>query len=82
MDSRHREIRAQLSRMAPRRAIAYIEEFDLPLDEAVCVIECDVRRKSYTQVCDLLHLSPEAVKRARRRAYKKIADGQDKRETR
>lgn len=73
MDSRHRELRAQLSSMAPARAIAYIMSFDLPPDESACLIECDVRGRSYVQVCERLHLSPEAVKRARRRAYGKIA---------
>lgn len=75
MDEQHRALRAQLSRMAPARAIAYIQSFDLPADETACLVECDVRRRSYAQVCDDLHLSPEAVKRARRRAYTKIADG-------
>ena len=46
--------------MAPKRAVAYILSFELPADEAACIIECDVRRKSYAQVCDALHLSPEA----------------------
>ena len=76
MDTQHKQIRAQLSRMAPKRAVAYILSFELPEDEAACIIECDVRRKSYAQVCDALHLSPEAVNRSRRRAYQKIADGQ------
>lgn len=76
MDKQHRAIRAQLSSMAPKRAVAYILSFELPADEAACIIECDVRRKSYAQVCEALHLSPEAVNRCRRRAYQKIADGQ------
>lgn len=75
MDVQHRALRAQLSAMAPPRAVAYIQSFDLPADEAACLIECDVHRRSYVQVCDRLHLSPEAVKRARRRAYTKIIDG-------
>lgn len=76
MNSQHKRIRAELSAMAPRRAVEYILSFELPQDEAACLIECDVRRKSYAQVCEALHLSPEAVNRCRRRAYKKIADGQ------
>nr|DAE35163.1 MAG TPA: ECF sigma factor [Caudoviricetes sp.] len=78
MDSQHKRIRAELSAMAPRRAVEYILSFELPQDEAACIIECDVRRRSYAQVCEALHLSPEAVNRCRRRAYKKIADGQRK----
>ena len=76
MNTQHKRIRAELSAMAPRRAVEYILSFELPQDEAACIIECDVRRKSYAQVCEALHLSPEAVSRCRRRAYKKIADGQ------
>lgn len=76
MDSQHKRIRAELSAMAPKRAVAYILSFELPSDESACIIECDVRRKSYAQVCDALHLSPEAVNRCRRRAYQKIVDGQ------
>lgn len=77
MDANHKEIRAQLSAMSPRRAIDMIHSYDLPPDESACLIECDVRGRSYVQVCESLHLSPEAVKRARRRAYAKIADGQE-----
>ena len=76
MNSQHKRIRAELSAMAPKRAVAYILSFELPEDEAACIIECDVRGKSYAQVCEALHLSPEAVNRCRRRAYQKIADGQ------
>lgn len=76
MNSQHKRIRAELSAMAPKRAVAYILSFELPQDEAACLFECDVRRKSYAQVCEELHLSPEAVNRCRRRAYQKIADGQ------
>lgn len=60
--------------MAPRRAIEYILSLELPPDEAACIIECDVRRKSCAQVCEALHLSPEAVNRCRRRAYKCLED--------
>nr|DAE15058.1 MAG TPA: ECF sigma factor [Siphoviridae sp. cty3u30] len=76
MNKQHRELRARISTMAPKRAVAYILSFELPDDEAACLIECDVRRRSYAQVCALLHLSPEAVNRCRRRAYQKIIDGQ------
>lgn len=60
--------------MAPTRAVAYILSLELPADEAACIIECDVRRKSYAQVCEAMHVSPEYVKMRRRRAYAKIAD--------
>ena len=78
MDTQHREIRAQLSAMAPRRAISYIRSFDLPPDEAASLIECDVRKKSCVEVSFDLNLSPDTVKKYRRRAYRKILDGQNK----
>jgi DNA-directed RNA polymerase specialized sigma24 family protein len=78
MDSQHKAMRAQLSSMAPKRAIAYILSFELPEDEAACIIECDVRRKSCVQVADMLHVSVDGLAKIRRRAYTKIADGQEK----
>nr|DAM16859.1 MAG TPA: ECF sigma factor [Caudoviricetes sp.] len=73
MDSQHKRIRAELSAMAPRRAVEYILSFELPQDEAACIIECDVRRKSCVQVAFERNLSVDAVKKYRRRAYHKIA---------
>ncbi len=77
MDKQHRAIRAQLSSMAPRRAISYIRSFDLPPDEAASLIECDVRGRSCVQAAELLHLSVDGLAKLRRRAYHKIADGQN-----
>lgn len=74
MNSTHREIRAKLQSMAPQRAVAYIAALELPSDEAFCIIECDVRKKSRQQVADCLYSSQEYVKRCRRRGYRKIAD--------
>lgn len=59
--------------MAPKRAIAYILSFELPDDEAACLIECDVRQKSCVQVAMERSLSVDAVKKYRRRAYQKIS---------
>jgi DNA-directed RNA polymerase specialized sigma24 family protein len=78
MDSQHKAMRAQLSSMAPKRAIAYILSFELPEDEAACIIECDVRRKSCVQVADMLHVSVDGLAKIKRRAYTKIANGQEK----
>lgn len=64
--------------MAPRRAIEYILSLELPPDEAACIIECDVRRKSCVQVANMLHVSIDGLAKMRRRAYAKIADGQEK----
>lgn len=74
MNPQHKEIRAKLQSMAPRRAVAYIAALELPSDEAFCIIECDVRKKSRQQVADCLFSSEEYVKRCRRRGYRKIAD--------
>ena len=75
VNQQHREIRAMLGEMAPKRAIAYIREQELPEDEERCLIECDVRQKSHIEVGELLRVSPEVVKRRRRSAFAKIADG-------
>lgn len=63
--------------MAPHRAAAYIRSFDLPDDETACLIECDVRGRSCVQAAELLHLSVDGLAKLRRRAYRKIADGQN-----
>ena len=76
MDKQHKRIRAQLSSMAPRRAIAYIQAYDLPPDEMACLIECDVRGRSLVQVAAHLHMSVDGLAKLRRRAYRKLADGQ------
>lgn len=74
MDRSHREIRSKLSGMSPRRATDYIRSLGLPADEEACIVGGDIQRLSHAELCARLHLSPEAVSRARRRAYGKIAD--------
>ena len=37
MKQEHREIRAMLQGMAPKRAIAWIQSFELPKEEAQCI---------------------------------------------
>lgn len=74
MNIQHKAIRALISTMAPKRAISYITSFELPQDEEICLIECDVRKKSYIQVSMDLHVSPECVKKRRQKAFAKIAD--------
>lgn len=75
MNSEHKALRAMLSGMAPKRAEAYIRSFELPSDEEYCILQIDVRRQSYTQVSGQMNVSPEYIKKCRRRAYAKIADG-------
>lgn len=74
MNSQHRAIRALLSSMSPRRAVDYIQSFQLRPDEEAVLIECDVRGLSYIQAADKLNLSPDTIKRRRQSAYRKIAD--------
>lgn len=74
MDSQHRAIRARISAMAPRRAEAYIRSFALPEEEADSLIQCDVRGMSYIQAAQRLHVSPECMKKRRRRAFAKTQD--------
>ena len=73
MDSQHKQIRAELSAMAPKRAVAYVLSFELTRDEAACIIERDVRQKSGGQVAMERSLAVDAVKKYRRRAYRKMA---------
>lgn len=74
MNERHRAIRALLTTMNPRRAVAYIKAFELPQDEETALIECDVRGKSCVQAAEILHVSADTVKRYRKRAYRKITN--------
>lgn len=66
-----------LRRMAPRRAVDYIQSFQLPEDEELFVVECDVRGLSYIQAANKHHTTPEVIKRHRQKAYAKIADAID-----
>lgn len=63
-----------LQTMAPLRAIDYIKLFQLPAEEELYLIETDVRRKSYVQVSQDFHTTPEVIKRRKRAAYAHIAD--------
>ena len=60
--------------MSPRRALDYIKSFHLRPEEEAALIACDVHGLSYIQAADELHLSLEAIKSRKRRAYAKIAD--------
>lgn len=73
MNSHHRAIRAVLQTMAPKRAIEYIQAFELPELEEKILIECDVRKRSYASLC-FDGYSEKVIKDAKRRAYAKIAD--------
>lgn len=72
MDEASRSVRAMLRSMAPAASIPYIQSFQLPEDEERVLIECDARRRSVQQVAQDMSLSPEAVKRRRRQALKKL----------
>lgn len=74
MNERHKAIRANLTSMAPKRAVEYIKAFELPEDEERYLIDCDVRGKSHVEVGMEYNVSPDWVKKKRQRAYLKIAD--------
>lgn len=74
MNIHHRKIRAHISIMCYDRALDYIKAFHLRPDEEDVIIECDVNGLSVIQASEKLHLSPEAIKERRRRAYSKISD--------
>lgn len=74
MDSQHKAIRALLNTMSPKRAESFIKAFELPADEELFLIECDVRDKSYIQVMEEYHTTRSVIRDKRRRAFSKIAD--------
>lgn len=74
MNTQHREIRALLSSMAPRRAEQAVKLVGLPPDEESAVIAVDVRGMSCVQVASELCLSVDGLSKLRRKAYQKIAD--------
>lgn len=74
MNGQHRAIRALLTTMAPKRAVDYIRSFELPAEEELYLIECDVRRKSCVAVAMEYHATEDIVKRRKQSAYAHIAD--------
>jgi len=81
LNSQHRAIRALLSSMSPKRAAEYIRSFELQPEEELYLLECDVRGKSYVEAAEDNHTTPEVIKRRRQRAYSKISDELNHRET-
>lgn len=74
MDRAHRDIRALLSSMAPRRAEEAVRRVGLPADEEAAVLAVDVHGQSCLQAAALLHVSVDGLAKIRRRAYAKLAD--------
>lgn len=74
MNTQHKAIRALLTSMAPTRAVSYIRAFELPEDEEICLVECDVKRLSAVQVAMRMGMTPDTVKKKRQRAFAHIAD--------
>lgn len=74
MDAQHRQIRALLSSMCPRRAEEAVRLAGLPPDEETAVLAVDVHGRSCLQTAALLHVSVDGLAKIRRRAYAKLAD--------
>lgn len=74
MNTQHREIRALLSSMSPKRAEQAVRLVGLPPDEEAAVLAVDVHGQSCIQTADRLHVSVDGLAKIRRRAYAKIAD--------
>lgn len=74
MNTRHREIRALLSSMSPKRAEQAVQLVSLPPDEETAVLAVDVHGQSCLQAAERLHVSVDTVKRLRRSAYRKLQD--------
>ena len=74
MDAQHRQIRALLSSMCPRRAEEAVRLAGLPPDEETAVLAVDVQGQSCLQAAARLHVSVDGLAKIRRRAYAKLAD--------
>mgnify|MGYP002770461574 FL=1 len=74
MNTQHREIRALLSSVSPKRAEQAVRLVGLPPDEEAAVLAVDVHGQSCLQVAALLNVSVDGLAKIRRRAYAKIAD--------
>ena len=74
MNTRHREIRALLSSMSPKRAEQAVRLVGLPADEETAVLAVDVHGQSCIQTADRLHVSVDGLANIRLRAYAKLAD--------
>ena len=74
MDAQHRQIRALLSSMCPRRAEEAVRLAGLPPDEETAVLAVDVHGQSCLQTAARLHVSVDGLAKIRRRAYAKLAD--------
>lgn len=74
MNTRHREIRALLSSMSPKRAEQAVRLVGLPADEETAVLAVDVHGQSCIQTADRLHVSVDGLAKIRRRAYAKLSD--------
>lgn len=61
MNRNHKAVRDFLSNLPPKRAVAFVDSFFPPDNEAMVVIECDVRRKSCVQVSMERNMSVETV---------------------
>jgi DNA-directed RNA polymerase specialized sigma24 family protein len=66
-----------LTSMAPKRAIEFVEAFELLPDEQACIIEIDILGCSRQQVSMRHAMSVETVDERRRRGYRKIVDGME-----
>lgn len=75
MDSHRKALRALISSMAPKRATAFIQSFDLPDEETECLILCIVHKQSCVQAADKLCLSPETIRRRKQAGLDKMLDG-------
>ncbi len=60
--------------MAPTRAKEFIRSFELPEDEEMALIECDVKKRSYPQVFMEKYMTPGNLNQIRTRAFAHIAD--------
>lgn len=72
MDKAALEIRKKLKKMPPKSAIEYVKSFELPEEEELFIIECDIRKKSIVALSMQNAVSTVTVSRRRQDGYAKM----------
>ena len=72
MDTKHRELRAAITKMSRREATEFIKSFQLREAEERALILCDVEGKSVVSAALTMHCSCELVSKLKQSAYNRM----------
>lgn len=72
MDTKHKELRAAISRMSTREATAWLKEFGLLQEEEQAIYLCDIKKESLTAASFKMHCTRETVSVYRAKGYSHI----------